>query len=75
MGSRGFEVVKGFELTGDVKIPQRATDKSAGYDFSSIADITVNPGNVEMIPTGIKAYMPRRQFLGLYIRSGLVQLI
>ena len=38
----------------DIKLPRRATKDSAGYDFFSVIDFTLNPGENILLPTGIK---------------------
>ena len=55
----------------DIKLPQRATSKSAGYDFYSPFSFELNPGETIKIPTGIKAYMQDDEVLKIYIRSSL----
>jgi dUTP pyrophosphatase len=67
---RRFEVVSAYKDC-DINLPQRKTEDSAGYDIESAVDIVLPPGKVTIVPTGIKAYMPKDEFLGLYIRSGL----
>lgn len=56
---------------GKVAIPQRKTARSAGYDLAAVAEVTVEPGKVALIPTGLKAYMGPDEVLLLYIRSSL----
>lgn len=65
---RGFEKIKGYEY---VKIPERKTKQSAGYDIESADDMIVNPGETKLIQTGIKAYMKPYEWLGIYIRSSI----
>lgn len=68
--ARGFEVVS--EYCGcDIKLPVRKTTLSAGYDITIAQDITLVPGKVVLVPTGIKAYMEADEYLGIHIRSGL----
>src|SRR5690606_13930289 len=55
----------------DIKLPQRATSKSAGYDFYSPFSFELEPGETIKIPTGIKAYMQDDEVLKIYIRSSL----
>ncbi len=55
----------------DIKLPQRATAKSGGYDFYSPFSFELNPGETIKIPTGIKAYMQDDEVLKIYIRSSL----
>ena len=85
MKTRGFEKVSVNEfkkragkfssvperLYNDIIVPTRSTIGSAGYDFYSITKVTLKPGEVELIPTGIKAYMDFDEFLAIYIRSSL----
>ena len=52
-------------------IPKRATQNSAGYDFHVLNDITLKPGEIIKIPTGIKAQMNKGEVLMIYIRSSL----
>lgn len=55
-----------------IKLPERKTDGSAGYDFFAPCDIEVPAKSFStLIQTGIKAYMPDDEFLGLHIRSSL----
>lgn len=55
----------------DIKLPRRATKKSAGYDFYSPFYFQLEPGETIKIPTGIKAYMQDNEVLNIYIRSSL----
>ena len=50
---------------------RRATKYSAGYDFYSPFDFTLNPGETIKIPTGIRAKMREDYALFLLPRSGL----
>lgn len=55
-------------------IPQRATSGSAGLDLSACIDedITINPGEIKMIPTGLSAAPDSENAaLMIYPRSGL----
>ena len=54
-----------------VVIPQRKTEFSAGYDFTSPITVTIRPGSTQLIRTGIKAYMGDNEYLQLAIRSSL----
>ena len=70
---RGFEVVKRIENKKEVKLPERATANSAGYDFYAIERVEIPPykigNNPFMVKTGIKAYMLCGEFLLLANRS------
>ena len=52
-------------------IPKRSTQYSAGYDFMTLTEFTINPNEIKLIPTGIKANMNENEVLMLYIRSSL----
>lgn len=67
---RCFEIVKGFESAG-VVLPTRATSSSAGYDFRSLEEVTLHPGESALISTGVKAKMPKDEVLLLFVRSSL----
>ena len=55
----------------DIILPKRSTKYSAGYDFYSVIDFTLNPGERNVIPTGIKCMMEDNEYLAIYIRSSL----
>lgn len=55
----------------DIILPKRATLYSAGYDFYSIMDFKLEPGERKVIPTGIKVCMNDNEYLAIYIRSSL----
>ena len=59
------------KIYNNIKLPQRATSGSAGYDFYSPIDFTLNPGETIKIPTGIKCCMKSGWVLKCYPRSGL----
>lgn len=67
---RGFEVVKRLEGQ-DIQIPSRGTNKSAGYDFYLLEDITIKAKSSIKIKTGIKSYMQDDEFLSIYVRSSI----
>lgn len=56
-----------------MKLPERSTRNSAGYDFYAIEDVEVPPYEIGsdpfMIATGIKAEMMHNEFLMLVNRS------
>ncbi|MBR3792255.1 MAG: dUTP diphosphatase [Clostridia bacterium] len=55
----------------EIKLPKRATQGSAGYDFFSTLDFSLAPGESLKIPTGIRAYIEDGWVLKIYPRSGL----
>jgi len=61
----------GAEVPNQIRLPQRATTGSAGYDFFSPADFELKPGETILLPTGVRARMDEGWVLLLYPRSGL----
>ena len=70
MDIRGFEVVSSFE-DAQINLPQRTTAESAGYDIECAETVTINPGEVKIVPTGSKAFMAYNEFLAIHIRSSI----
>ncbi|QOR34665.1 dUTP diphosphatase [Clostridium sp. 'deep sea'] len=80
---RGFEKISINQFVKDIKIteshlktcyanyqvPQRGTAVSAGYDFYALQNITLQPGEQIVVPTGIKAYMQPDEWLAILVRS------
>lgn len=79
---RGFEVVSESVLANpqpasienslggiEILMPKRSTVHAAGYDFFVQRDITLPPGEIVLIPTGLKVYMQGNEVLNIYDRS------
>ena len=54
-----------------IRLPERATAGSAGYDFFAPFDIELKTGETVKIPTGIRVRIDEGWLLSLYPRSGL----
>ena len=69
---RGFEKALGFE-DYDLTMPIRKTEKSAGYDICAAEDTVIPPftfgSKPTLVKTGLKAYMPKDEYLMLCNRS------
>ena len=63
------DIEDNMELYESYTIPKRGTVGSAGYDFESLFDFTMQPGEIKKIPTGIKADMNDGEVLFLLVRS------
>ena len=59
------------ELYDIYNVPKRGTKFSAGYDFESLFDFVIKPGEIKKIPTGIKASMNDNEVLFLIVRSSM----
>ena len=71
---RYFEVVKEeFRKNPEVeiKLPTRADNGAAGYDFYSPVKLTLMPGDNKLFFTDIKACMNKDEVLMLYVRSSM----
>jgi len=76
---RDFEKISFEEFAKDIKndkelyesyeLPSRSNEYTAGYDFKLIEDITIEPGEIIKIPTGIRSYFGKDETLLLIIRS------
>ena len=64
---KDYENIK--DLYDDIKLPIAKSVLAAGYDFISILDVIIKPGEVVKIPTGIKVRLNDDEFLGIYVRS------
>jgi len=53
----------------DAELPAYQTGDAAGFDLASVANVTVEPGRVGLIPTGLVIQVPFRMFLGIFARS------
>jgi len=69
--SNAENMIKVKEIYDAIKLPKRATKGSAGYDFYTLEDITLEPGKTLKIPTGIRVRMREDYVLKCYPRSGL----
>ena len=71
--SRFFEVVRDGcrKNSGDIKLPTRATEYSAGYDFYSPVDIIIEPQESVMVWSDVKAHMYYDNALIIIPRSSM----
>lgn len=69
--SENMSEEKALKVYNEIKLPKRATSKSAGYDFFLPENISLNPGETIKIATGVRVTMQDEWVLKLYPRSGL----
>lgn len=66
---RKFEFVENMKEGSFLKLPERSTKSSAGYDFFNPTKVVCKSHEITMIPTGIKAQFPDDEALFLFNRS------
>lgn len=59
------------KLYKKIKIPQRDSDATAGYDIYLLNDIEIKPNEILKIPTGLKCYFEKDEVLFLIVRSSM----
>ncbi|MGT2753740.1 dUTP diphosphatase [Streptococcus ovis] len=67
MKIRGFELVTNY--TDKELLPKRETAHAAGYDLKAAERVELLPGEIQLVPTGVKSYMQPTEVLYLYDRS------
>ncbi len=53
----------------DAVLPEYQTAEAAGFDLAAVESVTIQPGRVALIPTGLVIRVPVRMFLGIFARS------
>lgn len=56
---------------GTIKLPQRMTEKSAGYDFFANATYSIKPNEIVKVWTDVRALMNDDEVLILDVRSSM----
>ena len=56
-------------LDPSMPLPRYETAGAAGFDLAAAADVTIVPGQVALIPTGLVIEVPAGHFLGVFARS------
>lgn len=59
------------ELYESYSLPRRETCQAAGYDFFALYDYTVKPGEIKLVPTGVRVCMESDDVLLLLARSSM----
>ena len=50
-------------------LPSCQTAGAAGFDLAASADVTIAPGALALVPTGLVIEVPEGHFLGIFARS------
>jgi dUTP pyrophosphatase len=56
-------------LDPSIPLPEYQTAGAAGFDFAASVDMTIGPGEVMLVPTGLVIEVPAGHFLGVFARS------
>lgn len=56
-------------IRAHASIPRYETAGAAGFDLAASEDVTVQPGEVALVPTGLAIEVPAGMFLGVFARS------
>jgi dUTP pyrophosphatase len=56
-------------LTTIARLPEYESAAAAGFDLAASEDVTVAPGEVRLVPTGLVIEVPAGMFLGIFARS------
>ena len=56
-------------LRADVALPKYESAAAAGFDLAAADDMTIAPGEVRLVPTGLVIEVPEGMFLGIFARS------
>jgi dUTP pyrophosphatase len=58
-----------FRRDPSVPLPKYETPGSAGFDLAASADVTIEPGAIALVPTGLVIGVPPGHLLGIFARS------
>src|SRR5215831_10430325 len=56
-------------LDSSIPLPEYQTSGASGFDFAASVDLTIGPGEVALVPTGLVIQTPPGHFLGVFARS------
>ena len=56
-------------LRDDVALPAYGTSGAAAFDLAAASEVTVQPGAMALVPTGLVIEVPPGMFLGIFARS------
>ena len=62
-------IVSVHRLDPSIPLPAYGTAGAAGFDLASSVEMTVQPGEVTLVPTGLVVEVPAGHFLGIFARS------
>ena len=65
------DIEDNIKLYDEYSLPRRSTKYSAGYDFFSLYDFVLRPGEIKKIPTGVKVNMNTDEMMMLVVRGSM----
>lgn len=69
MHNQQFFMVRIHRLSPSVSLPRYESDGAAAFDLAAAEDMTIQPGQVALVPTGLVVEVPSGMFLGIFARS------
>lgn len=71
MDFKNDSITVGVRRLGDVGAPGYQTAGAAAFDLAAATDVTVDPGQLALVPTGLVFAVPDGHFLAIVARSSL----
>src|SRR3569832_953736 len=56
-------------LSPSVSLPKYESEGAAAFDLAAACDVSIAPGQVALVPTGLVIEVPPGMFLGIFARS------
>ena len=56
-------------LDATIPLPTYGTDEAAGFDLAAASDVTIGPGQIALVRTGLVIEVPTGHFLAIFARS------
>jgi len=56
-------------LDPTIPLPAYGTDEAAGFDLAAASDVTIGPGQIALVRTGLIIEVPTGHFLAIFARS------
>lgn len=56
-------------LDSTIPLPAYGTDEAAGFDLAAAQDVTIAPGQIALVPTGLVIEVPTGHCLAIFARS------
>jgi dUTP pyrophosphatase len=62
-------LVRIHRLLPSAHVPRYESAQAAAFDFAASQDLSIQPGEVALVPTGLVVEVPPGMFLGIFARS------